>query len=273
MIELELATAAVVLGLVVCDVRRRRRRKSPGYQRRDTLCSIWLGSGYLLTWLSIRASVLAVFVALANHLVIADLIIDGPVGWVITFLGVDLGYYCFHRFMHRTNLTWAAHAVHHSSPFFNYATAVRGSAVEPVIEPWFHLWMVFIGGDPLVIFTTLAIVHAYQFWVHTDEVETLGILDWFLVTPSHHRVHHASNPEYLDRNFGGVLIIWDRLFGTFARESLTPRFGLVKPIRSRRPAQVLLLPFLRLLRGVKQLGSFSQRIHYLLASPAERELV
>lgn len=147
---------------------------------------------------------------------------------VIAFLGVDCAYYWFHRMAHEINLFWATHSVHHSSEEYNLATAMRQSVVQTYCSWMFYLPMALIV-PPRLFYVHLQINLIYQFWIHTRMVGNLGVLEYILNTPSHHRVHHGRNPRYLDRNYGGVLIIWDRLFGTFQVEDEEVYYGLVHP--------------------------------------------
>jgi alkylglycerol monooxygenase len=150
---------------------------------------------------------------------------------VLAFLGVDLGYYWFHRMAHEINLFWATHSVHHSSEEYNLSTAMRQSSLQTYCSWMFYLPLALIV-PPRLFYLHLQINLIYQFWIHTKVVDKMGVLEWVLNTPSHHRVHHGRNPRYLDRNYGGVLIVFDRLFGTFQAEDEEVAFGLVHPSQS-----------------------------------------
>ncbi|GAB2603486.1 sterol desaturase family protein [Spirosoma areae] len=152
--------------------------------------------------------------------------------WVALFLATDFVWYWYHRLAHEVNLFWAAHVVHHQSEEFNYTVSARITLFQAVIRTGF--WAILpIIGFPADMITTLLLFHGlYPFFIHTRTIGKLGLLEYVLVTPSHHRVHHASNPAYLDKNYGDVLIIWDKLFGTFAPETEAPVYGLTKPLRS-----------------------------------------
>lgn len=151
--------------------------------------------------------------------------------WLILFLGVDLGYYLFHRASHRVRALWAIHEAHHSSELMNFSVALRQPPLEPLIDWLFFLGLAWIGFPAKAILTMYAFNLFYQFFIHTELVERLPrSLEWFLNTPSHHRVHHGTNPQYIDRNYGGVLVVWDRLFGTFTPESEQVRYGVLHPL-------------------------------------------
>ena len=152
--------------------------------------------------------------------------------WIAMALFTDLIWYWYHRMGHKVNLFWGFHVVHHTSEEFNYTAGTRITFFQAVIRTLF--WSVLpIIGFPASMITTMLIVHGlYPFFTHTQLIGKLGILEYFLVTPSHHRVHHASNEEYLDKNFGDMFIIWDKLFGTFAEEKEEAKYGLTKQLDS-----------------------------------------
>lgn len=152
--------------------------------------------------------------------------------WLLLFLGVDFCYYWFHRLSHEINFLWAAHVVHHQSEDYNLSVALRQSWFQQFFSWLFYIPLAWVGFHPVHLLTVAAFNTLYQFWIHTELIGRLGPLEWLLNTPSHHRVHHGSNPEYIDRNHGGTLIIWDRLFGTFEPETTPVVFGITSPLRS-----------------------------------------
>lgn len=154
--------------------------------------------------------------------------------WWVCFLLVDLGYYWFHRAAHEVNIMWAAHGVHHSSEYYNLSTALRQSSLQAYTSWIFYL--------PAALFVPPSLFAAhrqfntlYQFWIHTQVIKTLGPLEWVMNTPSHHRVHHGRNRYCIDKNYAGTLIIWDRMFGTFAAESEEVVYGLTHPLTTWDP--------------------------------------
>lgn len=155
--------------------------------------------------------------------------------WVLLFVGVDFFYYWFHRYSHQINALWAAHVVHHQSEEYNLSVALRQSWFQSWFSWIFYLPLAFLGFNPLMFVTVSAFNTLYQFWIHTKAIKTMGFLEYFLNTPSHHRVHHGSNPEYIDKNHGGTLIIWDRLFGTFQKEEADVAYGITSPLASWNP--------------------------------------
>jgi sterol desaturase/sphingolipid hydroxylase (fatty acid hydroxylase superfamily) len=158
--------------------------------------------------------------------------------WSILLLFVlqDFLYYFFHRAHHRIRWMWCSHVVHHSSERLNLSTALRQSLTYPLSGMWaFWLPLAWLGFGPDWVILIVAINLAFQFFVHTEAIGKLGPLEWVFNTPSHHRAHHGKNPEYIDHNYGGILIIWDRLFGTFVEEKQTPEYGIVRQIQSHNP--------------------------------------
>lgn len=152
--------------------------------------------------------------------------------WILLFLATDLLWYWYHRFGHQVNLFWAAHIVHHQSEDFNYTTAARITVFQAIARGLFWSILPIIGFEPGMITVFLLVHGTYPFFTHTELIGKLGWLEYILVTPSHHRVHHSSNKEYLDKNYGDMLIIWDKIFGTFAEEETVPKYGLTKSLDS-----------------------------------------
>lgn len=170
--------------------------------------------------------------------------------FVLASLGVDLSYYWWHRASHRVNFIWATHVVHHQSDEYNLAVALR-QAVFAGLTSWpFYLWLALLGVPPVTYVGARAFNLLYQFWIHTRVVDKLGPLESFLNTPSHHRVHHGVNAQYIDKNYAGVLIIWDKLFGTFEPEVEPVIYGTVTPFRSWNPVWAQLEPWQKLAQRV-----------------------
>jgi alkylglycerol monooxygenase len=154
---------------------------------------------------------------------------------ILLFLGVDCAYYWFHRIAHEYNAPWAGHVVHHSSEDYNLAVALRQGTFQGVFSWVFYLPLALVGYPPSWFAAMASFDTLYQFWIHTRAIGKLGPMEWVFNTPSHHRVHHARNPKYLDKNYAGTLIIWDRMFGTFQPEEEEPVYGLTKPLNSWNP--------------------------------------
>lgn len=168
--------------------------------------------------------------------------------WVALFVGVDFFYYWFHRAAHRVNIAWASHAPHHSSEDYNFAVALRQGPVQPLVSMLFYLPLALVGFPPPMFATMATLNTLYQFWIHTELIGRLGVLELVLNTPSHHRVHHGCNGRYIDRNHAGILIIWDKLFGTFEPEAERPVYGTVKQVATWNPLAVAIMPFVDIAR-------------------------
>lgn len=187
---------------------------------------------------------------------------------VICIVLVDFLYYLDHYCGHRFRVYWAiSHSVHHSSPQFDQTTGLRVSAVDGFTSPWFLLPAVMLGFDIGLIFAAYGIVLAYQQWIHTETVPKLGWFDKVFNSPSNHRVHHGSDKAYLDRNYGGIFVVWDQLFGTYAEETHRPTYGLVKPIESANPIAVHLHEARYLWRDVRAAETWAEVWHHLFARP------
>jgi sterol desaturase/sphingolipid hydroxylase (fatty acid hydroxylase superfamily) len=160
------------------------------------------------------------------------------VWFLVGLLVNDFLFYWYHRISHVTRFFWAVHVAHHSSEKLNITTAIRGNFVNNIFHGLFWLPMVLLGFSPWIVITTDAFSYFYQLWLHTRIIPKLGPIEWFMNTPSHHRVHHASNPKYIDKNFAAVFMFWDKLFGTFEEEAEPVRFGLTKPFKSYNPIKI-----------------------------------
>jgi sterol desaturase/sphingolipid hydroxylase (fatty acid hydroxylase superfamily) len=182
----------------------------------------------------------------------------------------DFSYYWFHRCSHRVRWFWATHAVHHSSNEINFGAAYRfGWTGRLTGAGIFYVPMIWLGFAPLAVGIASTFNLLYQFWLHSEYIPKLGPLEYVLNTPSHHRVHHAANPEYLDRNYGGVLIVWDRLFGSFVaeRDDLPCRYGLVTPLLSNNPFIIGFHEWAALGRDLWHARSWRERLACLVGPP------
>jgi sterol desaturase/sphingolipid hydroxylase (fatty acid hydroxylase superfamily) len=190
--------------------------------------------------------------------------------WGVLFLGQEFCYYWMHRADHSVRWLWATHSVHHSPNTLNLSAAYRlGWTARLSVAPLFFAPLVLLGFPPALVGGVLAANLFYQFWLHAPWLPRLGPLEWVLNTPAHHRVHHASNPEYLDANFGGVLIIFDRLFSTFVEErsDVVIRYGLVEPVRSNNPIRVGLHEWLAIARDVVRAKSIGGALSAAFGPP------
>lgn len=193
-----------------------------------------------------------------------------PITWwtiVLAVVAVDFTYYWEHRIAHRVRLLWTQHAVHHSSRDFNIITAIRFGPFEGVWTMVSHIPLILLGFSPELVFFGILSVLAYQTWIHTETIGKLGPLELYLNTPSHHRVHHGADRKYLDKNYGGILIVWDRMFGSFQIEEETPHYGLTTDFDNQNPLWVWFSELPQLGRDLKSAVSLSQIAGYLFKEP------
>lgn len=238
------------------------------YETKDTFTSLGLGIGNVVVGLVTKAAIFGLFSLLYKYKLF-DLDYMVWWYWVLLFFADDFSYYWFHRTSHGVNWFWASHVVHHSSQHYNLAAALRqtwtGNATGAFL---FWAWMPLAGFHPVWILFMQQVSLIYQFWIHTETVIRLPRpLEFFLNTPSHHRVHHGSDLKYLDKNHGGVLIIWDRMFGTFQQEEHRPTYGLTRNIESFNPFVVAFKTWGELIRKAVATGSFRTGLQYLMHPP------
>jgi sterol desaturase/sphingolipid hydroxylase (fatty acid hydroxylase superfamily) len=251
----------------------RRRRRDPslrGYEPRDTWASLAMGVGNVIISAVTTLGAIALWGWGYEHRVLSLGQPAAAWSWLLLFFAEDFCYYWFHRSHHEVRLLWAAHVNHHSSQYFNLSTALRQPWFTPITGPMFWLPLAFLGYPPAMILTAEAISLIYQFWIHTEVVRKLPApLEWLLNTPSHHRVHHGKNVNYLDRNHGGVLILWDRLFGTFAAEDPREpvRYGLTHDISTFNPLRIAVHELRDLVRDVLGARSLRAALGYAFAPP------
>lgn len=204
------------------------------YRFADFVANLGCGIGSQVVGAFTKTMIFAVYLWVYDHARIFTLP-NTALTWLIAFLLIDLFYYWFHRLSHEVNFLWAAHIVHHQSEEYNLSVALRQSWWQGLFSFWFYVPVAVLGVHPITILTVGAFVTLYQFWIHTKAVGRLGPLELLFNTPSHHRVHHGSDPKYIDRNHAGTLIIWDKLFGTFQREEEEPVYGITTPLRTWDP--------------------------------------
>ena len=237
-----------------------------GYDAEDTRTSLLLGTGNVIINVAWKLVVLAIFVAVYE---LSPLRLDPGDWWVwvLLFFADDFSYYWFHRISHESRFFWASHVVHHSSTHYNLSTALRQTWVPMTYFP-FWLWMPAVGFEPWMVLLAQSWSLIYQFWIHTERVRKLPrFLEGSLNTPSHHRVHHGSNQVYLDRNYGGILIIWDRLFGSWEPEGERVRYGLTKNINTFNPVKAAFHEYIAMWHDIRRAGSLRDRLGVLYHGP------
>ena len=191
--------------------------------------------------------------------------------WAAVFVLVDFCYYLSHRYAHEINLLWAGHVVHHSSEEYNLPVALRQSALHGLMGWVFYIPLAFMGVPWRMFVACTALNLVYQFWIHTRAIGRMGrVTEWLLNTPSHHRVHHGVNPEYQDKNYAGVFIVWDRLFGTFEPEVAEPVYGITKPLQSWNPLWANVHVFVQIARDAWRARRWADKLRIVFGRPGWR---
>lgn len=262
-----LAVPAFIV-LVILEMIFVRVTKRGGYEAKDSAASLFMGFG------STIAGILTGGLYLVSALWVYQYRLF-DIGWtwwalVACFFAEDLAYYWFHRISHERRIWWASHVVHHSSQHYNLSTALRQTWTGALAFTFAtKLPLFFIGFPPAMVFFFSGVSLVYQFWIHTESIGRMGPLEWVLNTPSHHRVHHATNPRYLDANYAGVLIIWDRLFGSFIPEvdHDKPRYGIVSNLGTFNPLRIAIHEWAGIARDVRGARSIGQVFGYIFGPP------
>lgn len=256
--------------LIAVEIWVSRRREGAGYEAKDTAASLSMGVGNVVISTAIKG-LWVVWLALFWELRLFEWDPASPWTWVAAFVFFDLVYYWWHRAGHEIRWLWAAHENHHSSQHFNLSTALRQSWTTPFTGLPFYWILPVMGFDPFVTATILSINTVGQFWFHTELIGRMGPLEWVLNTPSHHRVHHGANPQYLDRNYAGIFIVWDRLFGTFEAEHEPVRYGLSHNIDTFNPLRIATIEWVAMFRDAARCRTFSGALRTFWGRPGWRE--
>ena len=186
--------------------------------------------------------------------------------WVLAIVAADFTYYWMHRIEHEHRILWGNHSVHHSSEEYNLTISFRLSIIEPMIEWVFLIPMILIGFSPFQAIVGLIFVAQFQTWIHTERIGKLGWLDWLFNTPSVHRVHHGSNRKYLDKNYGGITMIWDHIFGTYQKEEEKVIYGLTKPIHTNNPLKINFIEYKHIWKDVKKCRTFKDKFRIIFGN-------
>lgn len=244
------------------------KEKRDLYETKDSLASIGMGLGSLVIDLLMKTLAFTGYIYLFQFRLF-------DIGWhwwswVLIFFADDFTFYWHHRLSHEVRILWSAHVNHHSSTHYNLSTALRQSWGEQLYKFIWWSWMPLLGFDPLMMMMMMSISLIYQYWVHTELIRRFPT--WFefvFNTPSHHRVHHASNIRYLDQNHGGILIIWDRLFGTFSKEDENekPVYGITKNIETYNLFKIATHELKDIIKDVRSAPNFTDKLKYIFYPP------
>jgi len=254
---------AILIAIEAIIVLRQNRES---YDRNDTWTNIFIGLisvafGILFAFFSSQAYTWA-----ANYAPV-QMPMNALWAWVLLLFVDDFAYYWFHRISHESRLFWNFHVVHHSSNQYNLSVAVRQSSFSGLSHWIFYVPLAFLGFPFWAFVTMHGLNLIYQFWIHTELIDRLGWLEYVFNTPSHHRVHHGVNDQYLDKNYAGVFIIWDRLFGTFVEETEEVKYGIVKPINSYNLLWINTHGWIEMLDTMNKKKTWFRKISCIFASP------
>ena len=243
------------------------RRPRGAYDFRDARASLLMGLVSIGTSAFWKFLALFAYVALFSYVAPWQLPSGAWYTWLIGFIALDFLFYWSHRISHRVRLVWATHQAHHSSEYYNFATALRQKWNGSMgIIMWTPLPL--LGIPPAVVFGVYSLNLIYQFWVHTERIGKLWKpVEFVMNTPSHHRVHHGSDAEYLDRNYAGVFILWDRLFGTFRAETFRPRYGLTTPVGTHNIWRLQTHEYASIGRDVRAAATLRAKLGHVFGPP------
>ncbi len=249
-------------------IRRKKLQSNAQYCIAEVICNFTLAGLYLVTDALTGILISHLYLSLFSWRMFDINMTTGTI--LLLIVTQDFLYYWFHRASHKIRWMWAAHVVHHSSKNMNFTVAFRQSLMYPVAGMWlFWIPLVIIGFDPHWVILSVLINLGYQFFPHTQIVKKLGWFELILNTPSHHRVHHGINHQYIDRNFAGIFIIWDRLFGTFVPERETVRYGVSRPVNSFNPVKVSFIEWIDMFSdAIKKNIGWKKRLKVLFAPPS-----
>ena len=238
------------------------------YKFRDTLAGLGLLIGNFMIGLLTKSSIFFLYIYLYQFkfITVNELLPTWAV-WIVTFVMIDFVYYWYHRFSHRVRFMWAVHMNHHSSEEMNFTVSLRQAWFGPITKVPFFIVMPLIGFDPII--TAVAGVASTLWGVigHTQWIRRLGVFEYFLVTPSSHRVHHGSNECYIDKNYGNLLIVWDRLFGTFAEEIEPVRFGIRENVKTFNPIKITFMFWQQMVSDFKNSKNQKERFLSFFGKP------
>lgn len=271
----------VAVIIITIEVIMSIRHKVHAYEWKDSAASAGVGLGAVFVQILTKTYTLALFTfifelaaPLRESLNYSSLFGQNWLGtawwvWALCIIADDFNFYWHHRFAHTVRVLWAAHIPHHSSEYFNFGTSFRNSWTIFFFKPVYWLWMPLIGFHPIMVLMALSINSVYQFTLHSLSVPHLGWYEKIFNTPQLHQIHHSKNFSYMDKNFGGIFIIWDKLFGTFhnGRDGQERHFGVTSPPNSYNPVTIVTHEFGNIFRDVRQAKTLKDKLYYVFAPP------
>ncbi|HEY9047295.1 MAG TPA: sterol desaturase family protein [Ohtaekwangia sp.] len=246
----------------------RKRGKSKYFTYENSIANISIGIAERLLNLLITGSFYSLFYYIYQHYALFNIPNRWPI-WIALLLTTDLIWYWYHRLGHEINVMWGAHIVHHHSEDFNYTVSARITTLQAVIRNLFWCILPFIGFHPAMVIAILVVHGTYSFFTHTQLIGKLGFLEYILITPSHHRVHHASNEKYLNKNYGDIFIFWDKLFGTFQKEEEEPVYGLTHPLKRHSFLWQHFHYYFELAEACRRSGSIVKSLRIIFGKPED----
>ena len=266
--DIYLVGLPIIFSMMLFEALVSQYQKRGYYQNKDTLCTSGLVAGNIFMSLLIKGATLALHIYLYEFRIF-DLSNMLPVWaiWFLTFILIDLVFYVYHRCSHRIRFLWAIHMSHHSSEEMNFAVSLRQAWLGPVSKIPFFMILPLAGLDPTIIAVVGVISTLWGVVGHTQMVGKLSFVEWIFNTPSHHRVHHGANPEYIDKNFGNLLIIWDKLFGTFEPEKASVKYGLVNNVKTFSPIKITFMDWQAMFQEIKIQKNIKEKIKIFFGPP------
>ena len=261
----------IILAMILVETLISGFNKKSLYKNKDTLCTSGLLLGNILMGFAIKGTTLGLHIFLYQFRIF-DLVNIIPLWamWLMTFILIDFVFYIYHRFSHRVRFLWAIHMSHHSSEEMNFAVSMRQAWLGPISKIPFFIVLPLLGLDPTIIAVAGVISTLWGVVGHTQIVGKLGPLEWILNTPSHHRVHHGANAEYIDKNYGNLLIIWDRMFGTFEPEKAKVKYGLVNNVNTFNPIKITFMGWQSMMLDIKKAKNYKEVFSTIFGPPNTR---
>ena len=260
--------APIVLAMIFVEILISNWQQKNYYKIQDTLCTIGLLAGNIIAAFSIKGLILALHFYLYQYKIFE---LSGMLPlwlfWILTFVVIDLVFYIYHRMSHRIRFLWAIHLSHHSSEEMNFAVSFRQAWFGPISKIPFFMVLPLLGFDPTIIAAAGVISTLWGIVGHTQIIGKLGVLEWIFNTPSHHRVHHGSNEQYIDKNYGNLLIIWDRMFGTFEPEKEKVKFGLVNNVNTFNPTKITFMAWSSMIEDINNKQSLGEVLRIIFGPP------
>ena len=261
----------IILAMILIEALISGFNRKSLYKNKDTLCTSGLLFGNILMGFAIKGTTLGLHIFLYQFRIF-DLANVIPLWamWLMTFILIDFVFYIYHRLSHRVRFLWAIHMSHHSSEEMNFAVSMRQAWLGPVSKIPFFIVLPILGLDPTIIAVAGVISTLWGVVGHTQIVGKLGPLEWILNTPSHHRVHHGANTEYIDKNYGNLLIIWDRMFGTFEPEKAKVKYGLVNNVNTFNPIKITFMGWQSMMQDIQKAKNYREVFSTIFGPPNTR---